>query len=94
MALFVVTPSETETFNLFPAMLIDQLYQVLFREARKFPEEKLEREVNFFLDEIANIAPIAGLKKKIATMGGHGMWTTLVFQSKHQFEERYGKGVA
>lgn len=94
VALFIVTPSEHDAVNVVPAMLIDQIYQVLFKKAREFPDEKLPREVSFLLDEIANIAPIANLTKKIATMGGHGMWTTLVFQSRHQFEERYGKAAS
>jgi type IV secretory pathway TraG/TraD family ATPase VirD4 len=67
------------------AILIDQAFQFLYRKAERLPGNQLASPVRLILDKLANIAPIANLKRKIATMRGYGISAFLIFQSKSQF---------
>lgn len=94
IALFLLNSSYDPTFDMLPAMLIDQTFQQLYRKAERMPGNRLATPVRLILDELANIAPIANLKRKVATMRGYGISAFLIFQSKSQFEDRYGKSVS
>lgn len=94
IALYILTPSYDSTFDMIPAMVVDQAFQQLYRKAERMPGNRLATPVRLFLDELANIAPISELRRKVATMRGYGISAFLIFQSKSQFENRYGKEVA
>ncbi|MFD1394394.1 VirD4-like conjugal transfer protein, CD1115 family [Kroppenstedtia eburnea] len=93
-ALFLMMPSQDDAFYVLPAIFIQQLMQEMYKRAERTTGNKLSTPVRLFLDELANIAPINNLKKMLATMRGYGISCFLIFQSKSQFEERYGREVA
>jgi type IV secretion system protein VirD4 len=94
IALYIITPSQEDTFDVLPAMIIDQAFQEMYAKATSSPEGRLDTNVTMLLDELANIAPINNLPRKVSTMGGLGISAFLIFQSQWQFEDRYGKAVA
>lgn len=94
IALYLMTPTQDSTFNVLPAILIQQAFQELYKKAERMPGNRLASPVRLILDELANIAPIANLKLMMATMRGYGISAFLIFQSKSQFEDRYGRDVA
>lgn len=94
VALFILIRPADNTFDVLPSILLDQIFQTLYKKAEQMPDNRLATPVRLILDELANIAPIAGLKRKIATMRGYGISAFLIFQSKSQFEDRYGKSAA
>lgn len=94
VALYMMTPTQDSTFNVLPAIMIQQLFQELYKKAERMPGNRLATPVRMILDELANIALISNLKLMMATMRGYGISAFLIFQSKSQFEDRYGKQVA
>jgi type IV secretion system protein VirD4 len=93
-AVFILTRDEESTFDLITAMFIDQTFQELVKEARIKPNQCLGVPVRMILDEIANIAPINDLQKRMAVMRSRGVRVSLIFQGIQQFKNRYGDGIA
>ncbi|MED3861129.1 VirD4-like conjugal transfer protein, CD1115 family [Priestia megaterium] len=93
-AVFVLTRDDDSSFDLLTALFIDQTFQELAKEARKSPKQHLKVPVRMILDEIANIAPINDLEKRMAVMRSRGVRISLIFQGIQQFKNRYGEGVA
>ncbi|WP_161804968.1 VirD4-like conjugal transfer protein, CD1115 family [Peribacillus butanolivorans] len=94
MALFILTRDEESTFDLLTAMVVDQCFQELVKEARTQPNQRLKVPVRLILDEIANIAPINDLQKRVSVMRSRGVYISLIFQGMQQFKNRYGEGLA
>lgn len=93
-ALFILTPDGESTFDMITAMLIDQIFQELIKQAGSNQSKRLNIPVRMILDEVANIAPISDLKKRVAVMRSRGVRITLMFQGIQQFKNRYGEGAA
>ena len=93
-ALFIITPDADSTFDMITAMLIDQVFQELIRQANEREEKKLKVPVRMILDEVANIAPISDLKRRVAVMRSRGVRISLLFQGVQQFKNAYGEGTA
>lgn len=93
-AVFILTPDEESTFDLITAMFIDQTFQELTKEARTQANGKLKNPVRMILDEIANIAPVHDLQKRVSVMRSRGVRISLIFQGIQQFKNRYGDGIA
>ncbi|MEH7454297.1 VirD4-like conjugal transfer protein, CD1115 family, partial [Gottfriedia acidiceleris] len=93
MALFILTRDEESTFDLITAIVVDQVFQELVKEARMSPNHRLPVSVRLILDEIANIAPINDLQKRVAVMRSRGVYINLIFQGLQQFKNRYGEGL-
>lgn len=93
-AVFVLTRDDDSSFDLLTALFVDQTFQELAKEARKSANQHLKVPVRMILDEIANIAPINDLEKRMAVMRSRGVRISLIFQGIQQFKNRYGDGVA
>ena len=93
-ALFILTPDGESTYDMITAMLIDQIFQELIKQAGSNENKQLNVPVRMILDEVANIAPISDLKKRVAVMRSRGVRITLMFQGIQQFKNRYGEGSA
>lgn len=93
MALFILTRDEESTFDLITAIVVDQVFQELVKEARTRPNHRLDVPVRLILDEIANIAPINDLQKRVSVMRSRGVYINLIFQGMQQFKNRYGEGI-
>ncbi|WP_082231916.1 VirD4-like conjugal transfer protein, CD1115 family [Halobacillus massiliensis] len=93
-ALFILTPDGESTYDMLTAMLIDQIFQELIKQAAQNDSKHLNVPVRMILDEVANIAPISDLKKRVGVMRARGVRITLMFQGIQQFKNRYGEGSA
>lgn len=93
-ALFIITPDSESTFDMITAILIDQVFQELIKQATENDSKHLNVPVRMILDEVANIAPISDLQKRVAVMRSRGVRITLMFQGVQQFKNRYGEGQA
>lgn len=92
-AVFIMTRDEESTFDVITAMFIDQAFQELTKEART-KGGHLNVPVRMVLDEVANIAPISDLERRVAVMRARGVRIHLIFQGIQQFKNRYGEGIA
>lgn len=88
-ALFLLIPDSDSTYDLIPALLIDQLFQELYKQAGKNDNLKLQVNVRCILDELANIAAINDFERKVSTMRSRGISVVPIFQSMTQFKNRY-----
>jgi len=93
-ALYILTPDGESTFDMITALMIDQAFQELIKQANKNENEQLGVPVRMLLDELANIAPINDLQRRITAVRSRGVRVSLILQGVRQFENRYGKGVA
>lgn len=88
-ALFILTPDSDTTYDLLPALLIDQMFNQLYKQAGRNDSLKLNVSVRCILDELANIARINGFERKVSTMRSRGISVVPIFQSITQFKNRY-----
>ena len=84
-------PDSDSTFDLLPALLLDQAFNVLYKQAGRNNTERLDVDVRCFLDELANIAAINDFERKVSTMRSRGISVVPIFQSITQFKNRYDK---
>lgn len=88
-ALFLLMPDSEATYDLLPALLIDQMFNRLYKQAGRNDSLRLDVEVLCILDELANIARINGFERKVSTMRSRGIAVVPIFQSLTQFKNRY-----
>lgn len=88
-AIFLLFPVVEGTFDVLPALFIDQTFRLLYDVADQ-NGGTLPIPMFLILDELGNIAPIAELSRKIQTMRGKGFSAVLMFQDLEQFEKVYG----
>jgi type IV secretion system protein VirD4 len=89
-AVFLVIPDERSTYNVLATIYINQLYQALIELANE-SGGRLERRVNFILDEFGNLPAIPQFDSKMTVAGGRGMRFTVVVQAIQQLEKLYDK---
>ncbi|MFE8703938.1 VirD4-like conjugal transfer protein, CD1115 family [Cytobacillus sp. FJAT-54145] len=88
-ALYLLIPDSNSTFDLIPALMIDQAFNELYKQAGRNDTERLTVDVRCFLDELANIAAINDFERKVSTMRSRGISVVPIFQSVTQFKNRY-----
>mgnify|MGYP000295424380 CR=1 FL=1 len=71
-ALFVILPDEKTTFYPIASLIVSQQYELL-AEAADRRGGRLERRVNFILDEYGNFTPISDMTNKLTVAAGRGM---------------------
>ena len=71
-ALFVILPDEKTTFYPIASLIVSQQYELLAEAADK-RGGRLERRVNFLLDEFGNFTPISDMTNKLTVAAGRGM---------------------
>ncbi|MDR1892360.1 MAG: type IV secretory system conjugative DNA transfer family protein [Oscillospiraceae bacterium] len=89
-AVFLILPDEKETYYSLASLFTSQHYETLVNEADK-RGGRLERRVNFNLDEFGNYAQIPGFSTKLTVGGGRGIRFNLYIQSLSQLDEKYDK---
>ena len=89
-AIFLILPDEKETYYSLASLFTSQHYETLVTEADK-RGGRLERRVNFNLDEFGNYAAIPGFSTKLTVGGSRGCRFNLYVQGLSMLEEKYGK---
>ncbi len=90
-AVYVIIPDEKRTYHFLGTLFIKQCYETMIREAQKNPGMRLERRLNFVLDEFANLPAIPDMEAMITAARSRNMRFFLVIQSMHQLNQLYGE---
>ncbi len=89
-ALFMILPDEKTTYYSLASLFVAQHYELLVNVADN-RGGRLERRVNFVLDEFGNFTQIPAFTNKLTAGGGRGIRFNLFVQSLAQIEEKYGR---
>lgn len=88
-ALFIILPDEKITYYSLASLFINQFYERLVKIADD-RGGRLQRRINFNLDEFGNFMKIPAFSNKLTVGGGRGMRFNLYLQDFSQLEEKYG----
>lgn len=84
-AIFLVLPTAVTTYNFLSALLVTQLFQMLYKQCESNGAfKRLPLPVDFLLDELANVGTIPNLDKYISTARKYGITITPIYQAKSQ----------
>ncbi len=92
-AIFIILPDQKETYNSLAGLFISQYYNSLIKNA-KANGNRLQRRVNFNLDEFGNYPAINGMESKMTVSAGYGIRFNLFIQSFSQFIKVYDENTA
>ncbi|WFR59158.1 type IV secretory system conjugative DNA transfer family protein [Anaerocolumna sp. AGMB13025] len=92
-ALFMILPDEKTTYYPIASLMVSQLYELLVRQSDQ-RGGRLERRVNFVLDEFGNFTKLTDFTNKLTVAGGRGMRFNLFLQSFEQLTQKYNKETA
>ena len=92
-ALFMVLPDEKTTYYPIASLMVSQLYELLVRQSDQ-RGGRLERRVNFVLDEFGNFTKLNDFTNKLTVAGGRGVRFNLFLQSFEQLTQKYDKETA
>ncbi|TPR16718.1 type IV secretory system conjugative DNA transfer family protein [Apilactobacillus timberlakei] len=91
-ALFLVTPPDKTELNQLGTFLINQIFNTLSNFAlRRTKNREVQRPLQMYLDEIANIPPIPKLGKKVTIGLSQKIAFMLFLQDKEQLISNYGE---
>jgi type IV secretion system protein VirD4 len=92
-ALFMILPDEKTTYYPIASLMVSQLYELLVRQSDQ-RGGRLERRVNFVLDEFGNFTKLTDFTNKLTVAGGRGIRFNLFLQSFEQLTQKYDKETA
>ena len=92
-ALFMILPDEKTTYYPIASLMVSQLYELLVHQSDQ-RGGRLERRVNFVLDEFGNFTKLTDFTNKLTVAGGRGMRFNLFLQSFEQLTQKYDKETA
>ena len=92
-AVFIILPDQKQTYNSLAGLFISQYYNSLIKNA-KANGNRLQRRVNFNLDEFGNYPAINGMESKMTVSAGYGIRFNLFIQSFAQLKSVYDEDVA
>lgn len=93
-AMFVIIPDELKTRNIVGTMIFSQLYNYLTFEASQNPNERLDKNVYFFLDEFGNLPKIPNFDNWVAMGRSRGIFFNIILQADSQLDAIYGADIA
>ena len=91
--LFMILPDEKATYYPIASLMVSQLYELLVRQSDQ-RGGRLERRVNFVLDEFGNFTKLSDFPNKLTVAGGRGCRFNLFLQSFEQLSLKYDKETA
>ena len=89
-AVFIILPDEDRSRDIIASAFVNQCYDYLVKQAKKYPRKMLPRRVQFILDEFANMPRLPAMDNKTSIGAGHNILFTLVVQSLNQLDDKYG----
>ena len=92
-ALFLILPDEKTTYYPIASLMVSQLYELLVRQS-DLRGGRLERRVNFILDEFGNFTKLNDFTNKLTVAAGRGCRFNLFLQSFEQLTQKYDKETA
>lgn len=91
IALFLITPDMEKTFNPIVNTIIEQFYLFAATKADDNKSKKLNRNIEFILDEFANIPKIKDIDTKVSVCLARGIRFNMIVQNEEQLDEVYGE---
>lgn len=91
VAIYLVIPDENTSYHFLVTLFLAQVYEVLIREAQSRPNKKLERRMNFLIDEFANIPKINNMDAMITAARSRNIRFNLIVQGLAQLKTKYGE---
>lgn len=88
-ALFCIIPEDDDSFNFVMGMFYTQMYQVLFRMAKKSKTGRLPVDVTVWMDEFANVALPDNFRRILATARKYGINIAILIQSLAQLKPMF-----
>jgi len=92
-ALFLILPDEKTVFYPVASLIVSQQYELLVQMADK-RGGRLERRVNYILEEFGNFTPISDITTKLTVAAGRGIRFNMYLQSFEQLKEKYDEHVS
>lgn len=93
-AIFFITRDESKVYAELVSAMIDQIYVKLIDIAESQYYGKLEKRIDFILDEFGNLPAIPEIDSKITAARARGIRWLLTCQSLQQLSIIYGKDIA
>lgn len=87
--MFVCISDSDSTFNFLAAVLFQQIFDLLYKQADNNSNGRLPIPVRAILDEFANIGKIPDFDKKIATMRSREISVMILLQNLSQLKSMY-----
>ena len=88
-AIYLIIPDENTFYHFIVSLFLEQLYEVLIKEAQSMPEHKLAIRMNYIVDEFANIPRIENMGAMITAARSRNIRFYLIVQSKMQLKDKY-----
>lgn len=88
-AIYLIIPDENTFYHFIVSLFLEQLYEVLIKEAQSMPEHKLAIRMNYIVDEFANIPKIENMGSMITAARSRNIRFHLIVQSKMQLKNKY-----
>lgn len=89
-AIFILVPDENKFYHFIVSLFLEQMYEVLIKQAQRNPDQRLGIRMNYIIDEFANIPKMENMDSMISASRSRNIRFTLLVQSKKQIEEKYG----
>jgi type IV secretion system protein VirD4 len=87
-AIFIILPDDRNTYSSLASLFVTMQYQMLSKAA-DLRGGRLERRVNYILDEYGNFAKIANFTRMLTVGGGKGIRFNIFVQDFMQIEDVY-----
>ncbi|MGN0366124.1 MAG: VirD4-like conjugal transfer protein, CD1115 family [Suilimivivens sp.] len=88
-AIYLIVPDENKFYHFVASLFLEQLYQVLIKEAQKSSDGRLAIRMNYIVDEFANIPKMNNIDSMITASRSRNIRFNLIVQSKMQLEDKY-----
>lgn len=89
-AVFLILPDEDRSRDIIASAFVNQCYDYLVKQSKKYPRKMLPRRVRIILDEFANMPRIPSMDNKISIGAGHNILFALAIQDLNQLDDKYG----
>lgn len=89
-ALFIITPIADKTYNFVASMMYSQLFDTLYHKSEtEYNGGELPIQVNFYIDEFANLGKIPNFEMILSTVRKYGINVKVILQSMSQLKSMY-----
>ena len=93
-AIFIIVPDENKFYHFIASLFMEQMYEVLIKQAQHNPNQRLPIRMNYIIDEFANIPRMENMDSMITASRSRNIRFMLLIQSKKQLEEKYGSAAS
>lgn len=92
--IYLIVPDEDKIYYKLITIIVGMIYKELVKYSNRQENKKLDKEIDFILDEFANCPPLADIETIVSVARSRGMHFHFFIQSFSQLNNVYGKEVA